>query len=50
MPAGVELVTAPETVIVSIAELQEEEVAEDISVDQVVVEGDEKKKDEEASS
>jgi large subunit ribosomal protein L25 len=46
MPAGVTLETAPDTVIVSIGEIAEEEVEQETGVDQVVVEGEEKRAEE----
>lgn len=46
LPSGVELKVAPETVIVSIAEIAEEP-EEEMTVDEVVVEGEEKRAEEE---
>lgn len=46
LPAGVTLETAPDTVIVSIGDLTEEEVADETSVDEVIVEGEEKRAEE----
>lgn len=47
LPSGVELRTAPDTVLISIGDLAEEEPADEITVDQVVVEGEEKRTEEE---
>ena len=50
LPTGIELVTPAETIVVSIAELQEEEEPDaGMTVEDVAVEGEDKKEEEDAS-